>query len=164
MFGGEIVASGLTQLRPLLVLGLAVGLFFVPAAGGAIERTAGSVYLQLLDGAGFAKVRYRGNFFGHVGRGRIVATLKVGLSGCEAERRLSRRLKLCRGRELAFRTPSDARWRLRLRGRRINASGFVRGCMMLNGVDRGDPGDFRIGDVVRRWPRSATRYRLGAGC
>jgi hypothetical protein len=154
----------LTQLRPLLVLGLAVGLFFVPAAGAAIERTAGSVYLQLLDGGGFAKVRYRGNFFGHVGRGRIVATLKVGLSGCEAERRLSRRLKLCRGRELAFRTPSDARWRLRLRGRRINASGFVRGCMMLNGVDRGDPGDFRIGDVVRRWPRSATRYRLGAGC
>jgi hypothetical protein len=164
--GSEIFICRLLQLRRLLLLALAAGLFTVPVAGasGALARTTGRPYLQFLDGAGVAKVRFRGNFLGHVGRGRIVATRNVHVSGCESRRGLSGRLKACRGSDLGFRTPSDARWRLRLRGRGINASGFVRGCMTLDGIERGDPGDFRIGEPLRRWPPEATRYRLGRGC
>ena len=156
----------LLQLRRLLFLAFAAGLFMVPAPGAsaALERTSGSVYVQFVDGAGAAKVRFRGNFLGRLERGRIVASRNVRVSGCESRRRLSDRLKECRGTDLGFRTPSDARWLLRLRGRGINTSGFVRGCMTLNGFDRGDPGDFRIGDRLRSWPREATRYRLGRGC
>ena len=136
-------------------------------SGGAattFARTPGSVYVQFIDGAGIAKVRYRGTFLGRVGRGRIVGTRNMHFGGCEARRRLANGLKLCHGTALTFRTPSDERWRVRMRGRRIDATGFVRGCMTLDGVNRGDPGQFRIGDTIRDWPRSATRYRLGRGC
>ena len=153
------------RLRHVFLVALVLGLLVVPAqAPPAGAQTSGPVYLQFLNGAGLAKVRHRGNFFGHVGRGRIVATRNVRFSGCERRHRLSDTLKECRGRDLGFRTPSDERWRLRLRGRRINASGFVRGCLALDGVDRGDLGDFRIEETVRSWPRSLRRYRLGARC
>ena len=159
------ISYALLQLRRILLLALGAVIFAVPAGTSAtLERPSGSVYLQFLDGAGTARVRPRGNFLGRVGRGRIVASRNVHLGGCESRRRLADGLKECRGTGLTFRTPSDARWRLRLHGRTINATGFVRGCMVLNGVNRGDPGQFRIGDTLRDWPRTATRYRLGRGC
>jgi hypothetical protein len=155
-------------LRRLFLVLLLAGLLALPAsaARAALERTASSAYLQLLDGRGTAKVRYLGNFLGRVGRGRIVATRNVTVSGWSHRRVVSSRLIAYRGRHLSFRTPPDARWRLRLRGRNIAASGFVRGCMRLNGANSGDPGDFRIGESspLRRWPRTSTGYRLGGGC
>jgi hypothetical protein len=156
----------LLRLRRFLLLAIGVAVFSVPAgSAAAVERTTGSVYVQFVDGAGTAKVRYRGNFLGRVGRGRIVASRNVHLGGCESRRSLADGLKACRGTSLTFRTPSDARWRLRLHGRRIDSTGFVRGCMLLNGVNSGDPGEFRIGETsLRSWPRAATRYRLGRGC
>jgi hypothetical protein len=131
-----------------------------------VERTPSSAYLQLLDGRGTAKVRYLGNFLGHVGHGRIVATKNVIVSGWEGRRVLSAGMIRYRGSEMGFRTPSSANWRLRLYGRNINASGFVRGCMTLNGADSGDPGEYRIGEgnPLHRWPRTRTGYRLGGGC
>lgn len=148
----------------VLLLG---GLLAATAAEPGGARTAGSVYVQLMSGAGSAKVRYRGTFFGHVARGRIVATRNVIVSGWDrSPRRLESGLILYRGRNLGFRTLADTSWRLRIRGHGISASGFVRGFMTLNGVDSGDPGRFRIGEngEIRSWPRVATAYRLGLGC
>jgi hypothetical protein len=156
------------HLRRLFFVLLLVGLLAVPAsaARAALQRTPSSAYLQLLDGRGTAKVRYLGNFLGRIGRGRIVATRKVTVSGWSHRRVMSSGLIAYRGRHLSFRTPPDARWRLRLYGRNIDASGFVRGCMRLNGADSGDPGDYRIGESnpLHRWPRTSTGYRLGGGC
>jgi hypothetical protein len=149
----------------LILIVLVTGLLAAPSFGAvSLDRTPGSVEFQLLSGAGTARVRFRGNFLGHVGRGRIVATKAVTLSGCESRRVLSTTLKECRGTDLGFRTPGWTSWRLRLSGRRIDAAGYVRGCATLNGVDMGNRGRFRIGDVERHWPVQATRYKLGTGC
>jgi hypothetical protein len=154
-------------LRRFLFIGvlLVAGLTALPSpASPQFERTAGSVEFQLFDGAGSARVRMRGNFLGHVGRGRIIATRAVTLSGCERRRALTSTLRECRGTNLGFRTPAWTTWRLRLVGRNIDAGGFVRGCTTLNGIDTGYRGRFKIGDVKRVWPLRATKYRLGAGC
>jgi hypothetical protein len=155
------------MLRRLFLIGivLVVGLLAVPTVTAvSLGRTPGSVEFQLLNGAGTARIRYRGNFLGHVGRGRIVATNAVTLSGCESRRALSATLKECRGTDLGFRTPSWTRWKVRLSGRRIDAAGYVAGCATLNGVNSGNRGRFRIGSVVRGWPVEARTYRLGTGC
>jgi hypothetical protein len=155
-------------MRRFLVFLALVGLFGVPAgaAHGIVARTPGSIYLQLMDGAGVARVNIRGNFLGRIERGKIVATKNVILGHCGTRRSVSTNLVECRGRDLTFRTPSDRRWRLRLSGHGINASGFVHGCLVLNGVDSGYPGTFKRGvnGTVRLWPRTATRYGLGAAC
>jgi hypothetical protein len=153
-------------MRRLFLFLMIAGLVAVPAAEATVPRTPGNVYLQLSNGAGSANVRYVGNLLGHVRRGRILATGNVIVSGYDAPpRHLRNGLVEYHGRYLGFRTPASA-WRLRVTGRGINASGFVRGCMTLNGRDLGDPGDFKIDQEGRtsRWPRAATRYRLGWGC
>jgi hypothetical protein len=156
--------------RTLFILFL-VSCLAVPAAGATVERTTGSVYVQFMDGAGAARVRYRGNFLGRVERGRIVATRNVTVSGYATRRTLASGLIEYRGPNsshaaMGFRTPADFAWRLRLFGRGIDATGFVRGCMTLNGVDVGATGSFKIGQAgtTRSWPRTATNYRLGLGC
>jgi hypothetical protein len=154
------------SLRRLLLIALLVGLLAVPAANATVERTPGSVALEFKYGAGWAKVRFRGNFLGHVAKGRVIATSNVILSHCGYRRRLADGRIVCRGTALGFRTPPYARWRLSLSGRGIFASGYVRGCMTLNGVDVGNPGSFRRGEnsMFRLWPRTATTFRLGDGC
>jgi hypothetical protein len=157
------------QLRRsfLLVLVLAVGLAASSAAsaGRIVAKTSGAAYVQLKDGAGYASVRVRGNFFGRVERGRIVATRNVSMNGCERRRLLANGFVRCRGRMLTFKTPVDSRWRVRMRGRGISATGFVRGCLRLNGRDTGSTGFFRVGmsSSLRAWPRDGTSYRLGSG-
>ena len=163
----SITAGRDSRLMRPAVLALAVaGLLAVPAAHATVlARTQGSVSLELQDGAGVAKIRFRGNFLGRIVRGRIVATSNVILSGCDYRRRLADGRILCRGRDLTFRTPPDARWRLLLGGHGINAAGFVRGCIVLDGVDIGPTGTFRRdGSMWRSWPRQATLYQLGLGC
>jgi hypothetical protein len=150
----------------LLVLVLAVGLAASTAASGGrtLAKTEGADYLQLKDGAGFASVRIRGNFFGRVSRGKIVATRYVNMNGCERRKALAHGRVRCRGSNLTFITPTDRRWRVRLRGRGISATGFVRGCLRLDARDIGETGEFRIGSgSLRPWPRSRTSYRLGSG-
>ena len=128
-----------------------------------MAKPTGSDLLQLQDGNGFASTRVRGNFFGRVHRGRIMATANVNENGCETKRRLENGLRLCRGREITFSTPSDARWRVRLRGHGISATGWVRGCLRLDGRNSGPTGSFQIGNDAHAWPRSLTSYRLGSG-
>lgn len=134
------------------------------AAHGAVAKTSGAVYLQLSDGAGIAKVRNRGTFFGQVKRGKIIATRNVNLHGCESKGKVGGMVR-CRGRAITFNTIGADRWRLRLRGRGIYGSGFVRGCLVLDGRNSGPTGTFRrgMGDDADPWPRSRTSYRLGTG-
>jgi hypothetical protein len=155
--------------RALFILSLVV-LLAVPVVDAAAEGTPGSVSLEFRAGAGVAKVRFRGNFLGRIERGRAIATSNVILSGCAYRKRLADGRNLCRGTNLGFRTPSNAQWRLTLSGRGIDASGFVRGCMTLDGLDTGVTGKYRIKGqpeywrYAPKWPRSAWTRQLGAGC
>jgi hypothetical protein len=146
----------------ILLVAVAVAASMAGAAHGT--ETPGAVSLQLYDGAGFAKIRNRGNFIGRVRRGKIVATQNVTLSGCESRKKLGANMTRCRGRSITFNTVSASRWRVRLRGRGISASGFVRGCLVLNGRNSGDTGSYRRGEGDwHAWPRSRTRFQLGSG-
>ena len=142
---------------------VAVAASAATAAHGALGRTSGAAYLQLKDGYGFAAIRVRGNFFGRVGQGRIVSTANVERHGCERRKRLRNGLRLCRGQAITFATPTDSRWRVRLRGHEIAATGFVKGCLRLNARNSGSTGTFKIDGATRAWPRSLERYRLGTG-
>jgi hypothetical protein len=158
-------------MRRVLFILLLVCCLAVPTAGATLARTSGSVYVQFMHGAGAAKVRYRGNFLGRVGRGRIVATRNVIVGGYASRRTLDSGLIEYRGPDsahasMSFRTPGDVAWRLRLFGHGIDATGFVRGCMTLDAVNVGPTGSFKIGQsgTTRPWPRAARTYRLGLGC
>jgi hypothetical protein len=146
----------------VLLVAVAVAASMVGAAHGVVARTTGGVYLGLSDGAGLAKVRNRGNFFGRVGRGKIVASKNVLVNGCESRRETSNRIR-CTGRRLTFNTVGADRWRLKLRGRGINGTGFVSGCLVLDGRNSGSTGNFSRGNGEQPWPRSRTWYPLGSG-
>jgi hypothetical protein len=134
-------------------------------AGAVVAKTGGATLLQLMDGHGFASTRVRGTFFGRVDRGRIIASRNVSEAGCEFRRRLANGMRLCRGRDITFHTPSDTRWRVRLRGHGISATGWVRGCLRLDARNSGSTGTFKIGfdGQARSWPRTHMSYRLGSG-
>ncbi|MEO8290671.1 MAG: hypothetical protein ABI649_06710 [Gaiellaceae bacterium] len=155
-------------MRLLLLLSILCLLVAASAdsAAATLERTTGGVYLEFQRGAGVAKVRFRGNFFGRVVQGRIVATRNVNLNGCESREQVNETLVACSGDDLTFRTLVGTRWRLRLNGRGIGATGFVRGCMTLNARDSGSTGVFKIGSngALRAWPREAQSFKLGLGC
>ena len=148
----------------VLLVAVAVAASTAGAAHGAVAKTTGGVYLQLSEGAGFAKVRNRGTFIGRVKRGKIVATPNVNVNGCES-RSDTNNMTRCKGRQITFNTVGAARWRLKLRGRGIYGSGFVHGCLVLDGRNSGSTGSFRRGmsDSPHAWPRSRTSYRLGTG-
>ena len=148
-----------------VAVAVAVAASMAGAAHGAVAKTSGATYLQLADGAGFAKVRNRGPFFGRVKRGKIVATSNVHLNGCESRGDTNDNMIRCKGRGITFNTVGAERWRLRLRGRGISGSGFIHGCLVLDARDTGSTGTFRrglIGDP-KPWPKSRTRYTLGTG-
>lgn len=134
-------------------------------ADAVVAKTDGADFIQLHEGHGYASIRVRGNFFGRVDRGRIVATSNVSENGCEARKQLEHGFHLCRGHDVTFRTPVESRWRVRLRGHGISASGFVRGCLRLDGRNSGRTGSYRVGfrSQLKSWPRRLARYRLGSG-
>jgi hypothetical protein len=125
-----------------------------------------------MNGAGSARIRFRGNFFGGLKHGRIIASQNVKVGGWKTRTKLPSGLIEYRGpdadhQRLTFKTPPPpARWRLRLRGTDIDATGFVRGCMTLNAVDSGPTGQYRIGvsGDLHPWPRDARTRALGSGC
>jgi hypothetical protein len=152
------------QMRRFAVLLVAVAASMAGAAHGAAAKTSGAVSLQLADGAGFAKVRNQGTFIGRVKRGKIVATPNVNLNGCESRSDTNDNMIRCRGREITFNTVGAGRWRLKLRGRGIYGSGFVRGCLVLDGRDTGATGTYqRGGEDPHAWPRLRRRFTLGSG-
>jgi hypothetical protein len=148
----------------VLIVAVAVAASVAGAAHGAVAKTSGAVSLQLANGAGLAKVRNQGSFFGRITRGTIVATPNVHVYGCESRGDTNNNMTRCKGRQITFNTFGAAKWRLRLSGRGISGSGFVHGCLVLNGRDTGDTGTYQRGDDdPKAWPRSRTRYGLGSG-
>ena len=148
----------------VLLVAVAVAASMGGAAHGTVAKTNGGVYLQLSEGAGFAKVRNRGTFIGRVKRGRIVATPNVNVNGCESRSDTSDNMTRCKGREITFNTVGAGRWRLKLKGRGIYGSGFVHGCLVLDGRDTGSTGTYQRGDEdPHAWPRFRKRFTLGSG-
>lgn len=157
----------MTRLALLIVL---LGLVFTPTANAQFERALenGGEPLALKNGRGYAIVTSRdGVMFANVGRGRIVvrdsrrgAQTAWKVSGCERRTRVTRRV-ICMGRNLSL-SIVDGRWRVRLRGRGINASAVLQGSGILEGTAGtyaiGDPSD---DDAWHAWPRSARLFRLG---
>ena len=88
----------------VLIVAVAVAASMAGAAHASVAKTSGAVSLQLKDGAGLAKVRNRGTFFGRVRRGKIVATPNVHVNGCESRGETNGNMIRCKGREITFYT------------------------------------------------------------
>jgi hypothetical protein len=148
----------------VLIVAVAVAASMAGAAHVSVAKTPGAVSLQLDDGAGLAKVRNRGTFFGRVRRGKIVATPNVNVNGCESRGDTNDNMIRCKGREITFNTFGAGKWRLRLRGHGISGSGFVHGCLVLDGRQTGPTGTYQRGDSdPKPWPRQRRRFALGSG-
>jgi hypothetical protein len=70
----------------------------------------------------------------------------------------------CEGRGITFSTVGAGTWRLKLKGRGIYGSGFVHGCLVLDGRNTGSTGTYqRGGEDPHSWPRFRRRFTLGSG-
>jgi hypothetical protein len=155
-------------MRPLFLLVLGVGLALAgssatDASGPTAQRTAGAVGVSLRDGVGYAAVSRRGSLLVRIGRGRIAITdLPDGpppsVTCDRSGRRLSNSTMVYRGRGVSCRVFGGP-WRVRIRGRNIDADGVVRGYLTLD--REGARGRFAIDEsAYRSWPTSRTRFRL----
>jgi hypothetical protein len=138
-----------------------------PPSLAAAAGTPGSESISLKNGIGFAVVWSRGAVLGRVRRGAITVIDIAGggdpggfVRGCERRSGgLATRL-VCRGRDLSFYIHGGT-WKVRIRGRGINASGVVRGTL---GLDRADDGTGRYsigGGSYRRWPAALRFLKIG---
>ncbi len=125
--------------------------------------TAGGT-LSLRDGRGSADVIARGGILGQVDRGRVLirdlregAETDINVWGADWRRVIDSRTTVYGGRSLRFRALGGA-WRVRVKGRGIDASAAGRGSVTL----RGEDGTFSVdGGSYRDWPEDATRFRYG---
>ena len=148
----------------VVLVAVAVAASMAGAAHGAVAKTSGAASLQLVGGAGFAKVRNHGTFIGRVKRGKIVATPSVNVNGCESRGDTNDNMTRCEGRGITFSTVGAGTWRLKLKGRGIYGSGFVHGCLVLDGRNTGSTGTYqRGGEDPHSWPRFRRRFTLGSG-
>jgi hypothetical protein len=154
---------------PALLVALAATVAPTASATDVAARTPGAQSFQVWNGHGRAVISRRGAVFVNLGSGRVrVVDLPGGKAPwhrCNSEgRRVSETTIEYRGRDVRCRVSSlgEARpWQLVIRGRRIFASGVVRGSLTLDAVDEGPAGRFQIADrPVRRWPRAARTYSL----
>lgn len=134
-------------------------------------RTAGAQLVQLDGGRGRAAVTRQGSLLVNIGKGRLRVIDLAGAGRprlsdeCQRRtRRVSRRTVEIRGRNIGCLIWSGAGgspWQAILTGRRISASGAVRGSLTLDGAQTGTTGLYMIGDRGwQRWPRAARTYVL----
>jgi hypothetical protein len=151
----------------LLVLGGALALAAAPATQGAAEnvlRTPGAVGVSLRDGIGSAAISRRGSLLVRVRHGRIWITdlpggTKPSVSCDRRGTRVSADTVLYRGYGVSCRVFGGP-WRVRMRGRNIDADGVVRGYLTLD--REGSKGWYSIdGSPYKLWPLTRTRFRLG---
>jgi hypothetical protein len=147
----------------IVVAGLATGA--AEAASGAVPvllRTPGAEFIELRNGSGRAVVTRRGSLNVNIGRGRLrIIDLPGGMRPnitCKA-RWISSTTRQVRGRNircLIWSGDAVAPWQVVMKGRRINASGRVRGSLTLDGRNSGSLGVYRIaGGDWKRWSRRA---------
>lgn len=156
----------------LVVAGLAIGAADAAFAQvPSLLRTAEAEGFELQNGNGRAVVTGRGALLVTVRTGWIrVVDLPGGgrpnLSDTCRRRshRVSQTTRELRGTNvgcIVWSGPNGGRWQLIARGRRIDASGNVRGSLTLDGVDTGPRGRYQIADRPwRRWPLQAHTYGL----
>jgi hypothetical protein len=148
------------------LLAAVVAAMAVPAAGAqTVDRylSAGGT-LSLRDGVGSAAVLGRGGIIGKVDRGRVrIRDLRdddgtdINVWGEEWSREIDSRTTVYGGADLRFRALGGA-WRVRMKGRAIDASAAGRGLVFLRGTD----GTFAIdGDSYREWPDEVSKFRFG---
>jgi hypothetical protein len=151
----------------LLVLGGALALAATPAIQGAAEdvlRTPGAVGVSLRDGIGFAAISRRGSLLVRVRHGRIwikdlPGGTKPSVSCDRSGTHVSADTVLYRGYRVSCRVFGGP-WRVRIRGRNIDADGVVLGYLTLD--REGRRGLYSIdGSSYRLWPLARTRFRLG---
>ena len=150
----------------LLVLGGALALAAAPATQGSSEtalRTPGAAGVSLRDGIGSAAISDRGSLLARVGRGRIWITdlpggTKPSVSCDRGGTRVSSSTVLYRGYGVSCRVFGGP-WRVRMRGRNIDADGVVRGYLTLD--REGAKGWYSIeNSPYRLWPLVPTRFTL----
>jgi hypothetical protein len=157
-------------MRPLFLLVLAGVLVLAAssatrASGPTAVRTAGAVGVSLRDGVGYAAVSRRGSLLVRVGRGRVAVTDLPGGSApsvsCDrAGRRVSSSTVVFRGRGVSCRVFGGP-WRVRLRGRNIDADGVVAGYLTLD--REGARGLYSVdGGRYRLWPATRTTFGLSS--
>jgi hypothetical protein len=151
----------------LLVLGGALALAAALATQGAAEtvlRTPGAVGVSLRDGIGSAAISHRGSLLVRVKRGRIWVTdlpggTKPSVSCDRRGTRVSANTVVYRGYGVSCRVFGGP-WRVRVRGRNIDADGVVLGYRTLN--REGTKGWYSIDNSpYRLWPLARTRFTLG---
>jgi hypothetical protein len=150
----------------VVVLAVVSAAFIAPTAGAqSLERSlTASGTLSLREGAGVADVIARGGILGQVDRGRVFirdlrdgADTDINVWGADWRRVIDSRTTVYGGRSLRFRALGGA-WRVRMKGRGIDASAAGRGSVTL----RGEDGEFSVdGGSHRDWPEDATRFRYG---
>jgi hypothetical protein len=162
------------HMRRLLVLMMVAGLATgaAEAAFGAVPvtlRTPGAEYLEVRGGSGRAVVTRRGSLSVNIGRGRLrIIDLAGGVPpniNCEERARwISATTRQIRGRNircLIWSGDAVAPWQVVMRGRRISASGRVKGSLTLDARDSGSVGVYRIaGGDWKQWPRRARTLSL----
>jgi hypothetical protein len=163
-------------MRRLLVLvtiaGLATG--SAEAASAAVPvllRTPGAEQVELRDGNGRAVIARRGVLLVTVGSGKLRIVDLPGGERPNLNRRCQDRARRVRPNAVEV-TGTNIRcqiwsgqnggpWQVVIRGRRISASGIVRGSLTLDAVNRGPVGQYRIaGESWKRWPREARTFSL----
>jgi hypothetical protein len=149
-----------------LVATLALAAASTPSSASAAAVAAGKP-VSLTNGLGKAQISRRGSLLAVVGWGRIrIVDLPTGrppVRSCNKPlRKLNATTWTVRGRDVRCRVWGVGPWRVTLLGRRIHASGVLRGFLKLDGRDTGRTGTYRIGDAPRKpWPRTLATFRLG---
>jgi hypothetical protein len=163
-------------MRRILVLvtvaALAIGA--AEAAYGAVPvalRTPGAEFVELSGGNGRAVVARRGSIFITIGSGRLrivdlpgTGTPNLNLPCRQRARRVSATTIEISGRDIGCRIWSGTDggpWQAIMRGRRISASGTVKGSLTLDAVNAGPAGRYRIaGGDWHQWPRQPRTFAL----
>jgi hypothetical protein len=156
----------------VMIAGLATGA--AEAASGAVPvllRTPGAELVELQGGNGRAVVARRGSLLLAVGSGRLRIVDLPGAGRPNLNPPCQRRARRVRanaveisGTNIRCRVWSGENggpWQVVIRGRRISASGIVKGSLTLDAANSGPTGRYRIaGGDWKRWPRQAKTFSL----
>jgi hypothetical protein len=156
----------------VMIAGLAMGAGeAASAAVPVLLRTPGAEQVELRGGNGRAVIARRGSLFLTVGSGRVRIVDLPGAGRPNLNAPCQRRARRVRSNAVEI-TGTSIRcriwsgenggpWQVVIRGRRISASGIVRGSLTLDAANSGPTGQYRIaGESWNRWPRQARTFPL----
>lgn len=155
-----------------MIAGFAIGAAEAASAEvPVLLRTPGAEQLELRGGNGRAVIARRGSLFLTVGSGRVRIVDLPGAGKPNLNPPCQRRARRVRpnavevtGTNIGCRIWSGENggpWQVVIRGRRISASGIVKGSLTLDAANTGPTGQYRIaGESWKHWPRQARTFPL----